>query len=705
LNVRSAFLLTLPLLAILVPSRARADIFQDAAACFASGGPIGAAGAALSGAQFEDLKNATVFTLTHPTCVARLSTTPVDPVLLGLAGSFSAARESGQLPQLFASEDTCRHMVDGTAKRLVARLLAELVARLPVLSGLAPQLNAIANDEIDLSLRQIPGLEVVLGYIDCACAVTYSGLGVERLKRELETHVRAITGCANLIGGAVEFLVGGVRTLGQYIGLLPCPGKMTAGQYFDAVYRPHVAGLALAPPSLLLHWWNSNSMALYDQCYDYYRSGGAACRMKSSNAHETCREPQNLFWGQVALVQQQAREKAQQELEAHLTSRRPGATASWRNRCKSLVNAETREPCLEKVTDGIAVCATLAEQAAHLKLASEPYDSAGARREYDLALQGQCDQMMEGFTTADERFSKQKNMQITQQAADAWRSILEGFWAPRCSDATCRTEVKNLSGQAAAAMKLLQMGSPDKSSLVVATQILKEKQPQFRKAIASSALRVAVVDAGVSQSSKAFVKELSGLAARWSPKCATLECPRRLQMLADTRRQLLPAAYLSRFPEPRLPVPSALKAFVREQSQSAEKGMKDIVSQSGQQALHEQLRRERRVMADQLLETWCEVKCPALAGRWSHSCGALQASCRSSLADEAEACATQVADARMKKGAVLCLPGARNCRSQTSQESTATCEASVSTAARHFFQNPPQPPAGSLPSQQLPGKP
>ncbi len=143
-------------------------------------------------------RKAAEFAVNHGSCVP-----PViagDPLLYGLTGAVVVLQGALLLPH---GAQACVDASFGQSSRPVAHALDVALNDAPVASALVPAegrtlLRQIANNQSNATLRQVPGIGLVMDHVTCACAVASSGLDIHELKEQVGNVIESVEGCAGL---------------------------------------------------------------------------------------------------------------------------------------------------------------------------------------------------------------------------------------------------------------------------------------------------------------------------------------------------------------------------------------------------------------------------------------------------------------------------------------------------------------------------
>ncbi len=203
--------------ALAAPVRAD-DFLSDLAGCATT--PIDAAKFATS-----DVKKAATFVVNHGECVPMV--VGGDPILYGATGGFIVLQANGSLPTSYGA---CVDATLGQASQQVAGVLNAYV-NTPPLSSVMPaagkaKLAQIAQGKIQDGLYSVPGIAVVAERLDCACAVTSSGVNIDALKERIKTVVDGAGDCKKvlnkLVGGAYDTAKGAYSAGKAFVNSVGC---------------------------------------------------------------------------------------------------------------------------------------------------------------------------------------------------------------------------------------------------------------------------------------------------------------------------------------------------------------------------------------------------------------------------------------------------------------------------------------------------
>lgn len=185
------FAASLCVLAVLHIAAARADDFaSDLANCAST--PISAAEFALGPGR-----EAAKFVVNHGECVPDV--VAGDPLLVGLTGGVGILMAAKKLP---TGTQACMDASIGAASREVA----DKVLAVPGLSSLLPSkgeelLKEIAYDPAtQATLYDVPGISIVIGKLECSCAVASTGMKAGELKERVKDVLNKTGSCGKVVG-------------------------------------------------------------------------------------------------------------------------------------------------------------------------------------------------------------------------------------------------------------------------------------------------------------------------------------------------------------------------------------------------------------------------------------------------------------------------------------------------------------------------
>ena len=659
---------------------ARAE--SDVVACFAKGGPLGAIA---SGQALTDMKNTARFAVNHPSCLAGIVSQ--DYVMIGLGGGLSGAKEAGLLAKLSITDETqCSQAIDTTVQKAVAAFLAPIAKAMGLPQMVLEQIQSIAAGEVSAGLREIPGLGEVFERWDCGCAIAYSGLAADRLIEEVKGQYQSIAACGNLIMGAVTAFWHGIQAgsaeIAGLLGFGECD-QMTSDQYRDAVYLPAANALALATSNEALLWWNANSMAMFDNCYAYYRSGTSSCRMSTNNALETCNLVQNPFFDLLAVARAAAQKTATTNLEKAIAAIEPGVQTTWKNTCNSSVDAE---PARQDCKNAVPTCVQSARTAAFAKLVSAHYVPAAGLETFQLAAKGRCGELVSMYMAEAKQLSAAANAKITAAASEAWRVMLVGIWTKQCTDATCWTEVQAAAKGIPQAMIADQAAHPDESSLSVNTRVLPAYVKQFQLAVAASVKRKTAYQPVRGAARLLFATKAATMIKQASKKCPDSVCIQAVFAIGAKRNDKMASLFETSFP-PYLAVTVAQRdAFVAGQLEEAKAEVKVGIA-AAKNRVKVQKRHETELAAlSELVGSHCETACRRTGkrGRLEPNCATKLASCRAAIEPTARACIAKEIDVIT----TVEVPGPNNTKAKVAMPATV---ATITTACQPKLSPSTQP--------------
>jgi hypothetical protein len=179
------------LLAVTQANAVRADDFaSDLANCAAT--PISVTEFAVGHGR-----EAAKFVVNHGECVPEV--VAGDPLLVGLSGGVSILMAAKKLP---TGAQACMDASIGAASREIA----DKILTVPGLSSLLPSkgeelLKEIAYDPAtQATLFDVPGIAVVTGKLECACAISSTGMKAGELKENIKDVLNKTGSCGKVVG-------------------------------------------------------------------------------------------------------------------------------------------------------------------------------------------------------------------------------------------------------------------------------------------------------------------------------------------------------------------------------------------------------------------------------------------------------------------------------------------------------------------------